>query len=108
MVHPPGTYPHHPQGAGPHRVGALPAGWTIFTGITLLASFRTNGAFIVTFILLFVTFALLTTGQLGPSNTWHQIGGWTGVATAIAAWYTALAGVLRSTFKRQILPVFPT
>ncbi len=23
---PPGTYLHHPQGAGPHRVGALPAG----------------------------------------------------------------------------------
>jgi succinate-acetate transporter protein len=59
-------------------------------------------------LVLFLTFALLTIGELGPSNTWHQIGGWTGVATAIAAWYAALAGVLRSTFKRQILPVFPT
>jgi succinate-acetate transporter protein len=55
-----------------------------------------------------VTFALLTIRELGPSNTWHQIRGWTGVATAIAAWYAALAGVLRSTFKRQIPPVFPT
>jgi succinate-acetate transporter protein len=79
----------------------------MFTGIMLLASFRTNGALIVTFVLRFVTFALLTSGELGPSNTWHQIGAWPGVATAIAAWYTALAGVMRSTFKRQILPVFP-
>ncbi len=45
--------------------------------------------------------------ELGPSTTWHQVGGYTGVATAIAAWYTALADVMRSTFKRQVLPVFP-
>jgi succinate-acetate transporter protein len=97
-----------PKAQVPTALGLFLLGWTIFTGIMLLASFRTNGALIVTFILLFLTFALLTIGELGPSNTWHQIGGWTGVATAIAAWYTALAGVLRSTFKRQILPVFPT
>jgi succinate-acetate transporter protein len=88
-------------------LGLFLLGWTIFTGIMLLASFRTNGALVVTFVLLFVTFLFLTIGELGPSTTWHQIGGWTGVATAIAAWYTALAGVLRATFKRQVLPVFP-
>jgi hypothetical protein len=43
-------------------------GWTIFTGIMLLATFRTNGALIVTFILLFLSFALLTIGELGPSK----------------------------------------
>ncbi len=86
-------------------LGLFLLGWTIFTGLMMLASFRTNGALVVTFVLLFVTFAFLTIGELGSSTTWHQIGGWTGVATAIAAWYTGLAGVLRSTFKRQILPV---
>ncbi len=88
-------------------LGVFLLGWTIFTGLMMLASFRTNGALIVTFVLLFVTFASLTIGEFGPSTTWHQIGGWLGIATAIAAWYTALAGVLRSTFKRQVLPVFP-
>ena len=88
-------------------LGVFLLGWTIFTGIMLLASFRTNGALVVVFVLLFVTFALLTIGALGPSKSMHQLGGWVGVLTAIAAWYTALAGVMRATFKRQILPVFP-
>jgi uncharacterized protein len=96
-----------PAASVPSALGLFLLGWTIFTGIMLIASFRTNGALVVTFVLLFVTFALLTIGELGPSKTMHQLGGWTGVLTAIAAWYTALAGVMRSTFKRQVLPVFP-
>jgi len=96
-----------PAAQVPNALGLFLLGWTIFTGILLIASFRTNGALVVVFVLLFVTFALLTIGELGPSKTMHQIGGWTGVLTAIAAWYAALAGVLRSTFKRQVLPVFP-
>jgi succinate-acetate transporter protein len=96
-----------PAAQVPNALGLFLLGWTIFTGIMLIASFRTNGALVAVFVLLFVTFALLTIGELGPSKTMHQLGGWTGVLTAIAAWYTALAGVLRSTFKRQVLPVFP-
>ena len=38
---------------------------------------------------------------------WKWFVGRTGVLTAIAAWYMVLAGVMRSTFKRQVLPVFP-
>ena len=51
--------------------------------------------------LLFLTFLALTIGWLagvgtGTFTTWIQIGGWLGIVTAIAAWYTALAGVLAS------------
>ena len=108
MVHPPGTYLHHPQGAGPHRVGALPARLDDLHRDHAARQLPHQRRAYCHLHPPLLTFALLTIGELGPSNTWHQIGGWTGVATAIAAWYTALAGVLRSTFKRQILPVFPT
>ncbi len=38
-------------------------GWTIFTGIMMLGSFRTNGATALVFVLLFITFLLLTIGK---------------------------------------------
>jgi uncharacterized protein len=86
-------------------------GWTIFTGLMLIATFRLNGALVVVFALLFLTFLSLTIGwwaggALLPSSTWIQIGGWLGIVTAIAAWYTALAGVLASV-KLANLPTLP-
>jgi succinate-acetate transporter protein len=86
-------------------------GWTIFTGLMLIATFRLNGALVVVFALLFLTFLALTIGwwaggALIPSTTWIQIGGWLGIVTAIAAWYTALAGVLASV-KLANLPTLP-
>ena len=93
-------------------VGTFLLGWTIFTGLMLIATFRTSGALIVVFALLFLTFLALTIGWLaggvGTSTftTWIQIGGWLGIVTAIAAWYTALAGVLASV-KMDFLPTMP-
>ncbi|MGZ3646568.1 MAG: GPR1/FUN34/YaaH family transporter, partial [Ktedonobacteraceae bacterium] len=77
----------------------------------LIATFRTSGALIVVFALLFLTFLSLTIGWLGgigsgTFTTWVQIGGWLGIVTAIAAWYTALAGILAS-LKMDFLPTMP-
>ncbi len=80
-------------------------GWTIFTGPMLLASLKTNLALISVFALLFVTFLLLTIGALGGGTT--QIGGYFGLATALAAWYTALAGLLSSMPSAFTLPIGP-
>jgi uncharacterized protein len=93
-------------------VGTFLLGWTIFTGMLLIATFRTSVALIAVFALLFLTFLSLTLGWLaggvGTSTftTWIQIGGWLGIATAIVAWYTALAGVLASV-KMDFLPTMP-
>jgi uncharacterized protein len=92
-------------------VGVFLLGWTIFTGLMLIATFRTSGALIVVFALLFLTFLTLTIGWLGgigsgTFTTWVQIGGWLGIVTAIAAWYTALAGILAS-LKMDFLPTMP-
>lgn len=86
-------------------------GWTIFTGIMMLGSFRTNGATAAVFVLLFITFLLLAIGAFssqGAGTGMTQIGGYLGILTAIAAWYTALAGVLAGVSNGKInLPVMP-
>ena len=88
-------------------LGVYLLGWTIFTGLMFLGTFRLNMALVAVFGLLFLTFLFLTIGELGPSTGAHQIGGYLGILTAIAAWYTALAGVLVSTRSPFQLPVFP-
>jgi len=86
-------------------------GWTIFTFLMLIGAFRTTGALIAVFGLLFLTFLALTIGWWidwgGTSGTtWIQIGGWLGIATALVGWYTALAGILASV-KMFNLPTLP-
>jgi succinate-acetate transporter protein len=96
------------KGAAVHpAVGLFLLGWTIFTGLLLLCSFRLNVGLVVTFALLFVALILLTIGELGPSTQAHQFGGYAGVLTAIAAWYVALAGLLSSVKFPFSLPVGP-
>src|SRR6266568_8159629 len=72
-------------------------GWTIFTGLMFLGTLRSTVALIGVFGLLFITFLLLAIDQFqgAPSgNAIGIIGGYFGIATALVAWYTALAGVL--------------
>jgi succinate-acetate transporter protein len=88
-------------------LGVYLLGWTIFTGLMFLGTIRLNMALVAVFGLLFLTFLFLTIGELGPSTGAHQIGGYLGILTALAAWYTALAGVLASIRSPLQLPVFP-
>ena len=84
--------------------------WAIFTAIMLIAAFGLNAGLITTFVLLLVTFVLLTLGDLqgGPEGAgaiWVRLGGYVGIATAIAAWYVAAADVINDTLGRTVLPV---
>jgi len=88
-------------------LGVYLLGWTIFTGLMFLGTLRLNIALMAVLGLLFLTFLFLTIGELGASTGAHMIGGYLGILTAIAAWYTALAGVLVSTKSPLQLPVFP-
>lgn len=89
-------------------IGIYLLAWTIVTGLLMLGAFRVNGALSAVFILLFVTFLLLTIGKLAGNASIGNIGGWVGILTAIVAWYTALAGILRDVSKGRVaLPVFP-
>ncbi|MGH2487101.1 MAG: acetate uptake transporter [Ktedonobacterales bacterium] len=87
--------------------------WAIVTGILTLGALRLNGALSTVFVLLFVTFLALALGYFttkatatGP-NGWTKLGGWLGILTAIAAWYTAMAGILESASGGAVmLPTF--
>jgi succinate-acetate transporter protein len=87
--------------------GTFLMGWTIFTAYMTVATLRLNMALVVVFTLLTLTFLFLTIGAFQTSDGWTKLGGWVGVATAAAAWYTSFAIVLRSTFDRDVLPVYP-
>jgi succinate-acetate transporter protein len=88
-------------------VGVFLLGWTIFTFYMTIASFRISGAVVAVFVLLTVTFVLLTIGAFNSDTTLNKVGGWVGVATAAAAWYASFGGVVNDTFKKAIIPLLP-
>jgi succinate-acetate transporter protein len=81
--------------------------WTIFTAYMTIAAVKVNGAVLTVFVLLTATFLLLTIGALGNHTGITHVGGWFGLATALAAWYASLAGVTNATWGRVVFPVFP-
>ena len=88
-------------------VGAFLLAWGIFTLYMMIAALRTNVATFIVFLLLAITFFLLAFGDLNSNKDLSKVGGYFGLATAAAAWYTSFAGVTAFTFKRQVLPVKP-
>jgi succinate-acetate transporter protein len=89
-------------------VGVFLLGWTIFTAYMTIAACRVSGAVLLVFVLLTLAFIFLTLGAFHPlDHAWNKIGGWVGIATAIAAWYASLAGVANETFKKVIFPTYP-
>jgi succinate-acetate transporter protein len=90
-----------------HAVGLYLIAWGIFTTYMFVASLRTTAAIATVFILLAATFLLLGIGNAGAHTNIIHIGGWVGLATAVAAWYASFAAVTNSTFGRAVLPVKP-
>jgi succinate-acetate transporter protein len=86
-------------------VGLYLIGWGIFTTYMWIASLRVSVAVSIVFLLLAPTFVVLGIGNAAGNDTIIQIGGWLGIATAIAAWYASFASVTNRTFGRVVLPV---
>ncbi|HTX31354.1 MAG TPA: acetate uptake transporter [Solirubrobacteraceae bacterium] len=92
----------------PHALSAYLWMWGIFTTYMFFASLQTTGAIAVVFLLLAATFIFLAIGDMGTGHTSiTHVGGYVGLATAIAAWYASFAAVINSTFARVLLPVVP-
>jgi succinate-acetate transporter protein len=85
-------------------VGWFLIAWGIFTTLMFLGSLRTTMGLVALFALLAATYFVLGAGGLAGSSGVTHIGGYLGVATAIVAWYCAVAGVLTSTFGKPVLP----
>ncbi|MHB1570213.1 MAG: acetate uptake transporter [Solirubrobacteraceae bacterium] len=81
--------------------------WGIFTAYMFVASLRTTGAVAVVFLLLAATFIILGIGNSGGNASIIHLGGYVGLVTAAAAWYTSFAVVLNETWGRTVLPVYP-
>ena len=88
-------------------VGLYLIAWGIFTTYMWVASLRTTAAVSLVFLLLAITFFVLGIGDAGGYDTISKLGGWLGLATAVAAWYASFAGVTNFTFGRELLPVRP-
>jgi succinate-acetate transporter protein len=79
--------------------------WGIFTLYMTVAASRVSLAVLAVFVLLTLTFLVLAWGKWATSDGITHLGGYLGLLTALAAWYTSFAGVTAFTFKRQLLPV---
>jgi uncharacterized protein len=73
----------------PHDLAYLLFAWAVFTGYMMVESLRHAAAPVkAVFVALFITYVLLWIGQAWvPSLV--QIGGYTGIITAIFAWYAS-------------------
>ena len=99
--------PTIPEADHSTATGIFLVGWTIFTGYMLIASLRTTGALVAVFATLFLTFLLLTIGDLTGVDGIATVGGFVGLLTAIVAWYASFAVVTNATWGRQVLPTAP-
>ena len=89
-------------------VGVYLLAWAIFTAYMAVAASQTNLAVLAVFVLLALTFLLLSISAFDNNSTgWLHFAGYVGLLTALAAWYASFAGVTAFTFKRQVLPVGP-
>lgn len=76
-------------------LGLFLAVWTLFSWMMCIASLKTNMALVAVFLVLSVTFPLLTVGAfIGGDNGWTQGGGICGVICALLAFYTAFTGLM--------------
>jgi succinate-acetate transporter protein len=90
-----------------HAVGLYLIAWGIFTAYMFVASLRTTAAVALVFVLLALTFLVLGIGNAGGHTGIVKLGGWLGLATALAAWYASFAEVTNATFGRTVFPVRP-
>jgi succinate-acetate transporter protein len=96
-----------PEGEAGNAVGLYLIAWGIFTSYMFIASLRTTGAIALVFVLLAITFIVLGIGNAAESSGIVKLGGWIGIATALAAWYASFAEVTNATFDRVVLPTMP-
>lgn len=93
--------------AAGEAIGWYLIAWGIFTSYMFIASLRTSGAVAVVFFLLAVTFIVLGIGETSANESISKIGGYIGIATALAAWYASFAEVTNATWGRTVLPTAP-
>ena len=81
--------------------------FAVVTFYLFIASLKTDAVLAVIFFLIDVALILLAIGAANGSNSITEIGGWVTMIFAVLAWYHAAAGLIASTWGREVLPVGP-
>ena len=79
--------------------------WGVFTFYMWLGSLALNRAVQLVFLALWITFFLLSAADLLAMPLLHVAGGYTGLVTAMLAFYLAAAEVINETHGRSVLPI---
>jgi succinate-acetate transporter protein len=88
-----------------HDLGWILLSFAIFNTYMLILSSQVNLAVFVVFLTLELTEILLAVGNFTSSPGWTQFGGYLGIITAAAAWYTSAAGVSNGLNGKLRIPV---
>ncbi|HEX5400805.1 MAG TPA: acetate uptake transporter [Pseudonocardiaceae bacterium] len=91
----------------PATLGLFLLVFAIVTAFLTISTLRLNGALLAVFVLLTLTYLLLSIGAFASSTGIDKIGGIVGILTAIAAFYASAAIVTNATWNRVVLPIFP-
>jgi succinate-acetate transporter protein len=92
--------------AADHDLGWILLAFAIFNTYMLLMSTQVNIAVFVVFLTLEITEIILFIGNFAGNTSIVHIGGYIGIITALAAWYTSAAGVSNGIAGNRIkLPV---
>jgi len=79
--------------------------WGVFTFYMWIGSFRTNNALQLVFLALWITYVLLAIGDWSHVTLITRIGGYTGLITAVVAFYASAAGIINETYGHTVLPI---
>jgi uncharacterized protein len=91
--------------AADHDVAWILLAFAIFNTYMLILSAQVNTAVFLVFLTLELTEIILFIGNFATNSTIVHIGGYVGIITALAAWYTSAAGVAAGVGGRVQLPV---
>jgi succinate-acetate transporter protein len=86
-------------------LGWILLAFAIFNTYMLLWATQVNLAVFVVFLTLEITEIILFIGFFNNNTDTIKLGGWLGVITAAAAWYTSAAGVINNMLPSRLLPV---
>lgn len=100
--------PGLPAATAHQAVGLFLLIWAVFTIYMCVSALKVSGAVLGVFATLALTFLVLAIGQFANSTGIGKVGGWIGLVTALVAWYTSFAVVTNATWKRAVLPTWPT
>jgi succinate-acetate transporter protein len=78
----------------PAAIGTFLLAWGIFSVYMTFGAAKVSAPLLVTFVLVDITFFLLAAGAYLSLPALSHMGGYFGIATAIAAWYTSAKGLL--------------